>query len=204
MHAYDIVRAFEKRIAEYTGCPFAIAIDNCSNALFLCCYYLKVKTVVLPKRTHPIVPSAVVHAGGLVTFVDLQWEGSYQLTPYPIIDSACQFKRNMYVPQTFLCVSFNYTKPIKIGKGGMILTDNKDACKWFKLARYCGMHENPCQFSNCDCNNEYRVEFPGWNMYMTPEDAARGLCLTNKMEDEYPITNINYPDLSELKIYEDE
>ena len=42
---YKIVRMFEEEIAEYTGSPYAVSVDSCTNALFLVCKYLKVKKV---------------------------------------------------------------------------------------------------------------------------------------------------------------
>ena len=39
---YDIVKMFEEEVAQYTGAPFAVAVDSCTNAVFLCCKYHKV------------------------------------------------------------------------------------------------------------------------------------------------------------------
>ena len=33
---YNIVKMFEEVIAEYTGATYAVSIDSCTNALFLC------------------------------------------------------------------------------------------------------------------------------------------------------------------------
>jgi len=45
---YKIVKMFEDEIASYTGSPYAVSIDSCTNALFLMCKYLKVKKVTIP------------------------------------------------------------------------------------------------------------------------------------------------------------
>lgn len=201
MHPYDIVREFEETVARYAGSTFGIAVDSCSNALFLCCKYLEVKTVIIPKHTHPCVPASIIHAGGTVKFSDEQWTGVYELKPYPIIDSARRFHRNCYACDSFTCLSFNNAKHLKIGKGGMILTNNLEAAKWFKLARYCGMHETPCLIPNCTCK-EYTIEFIGWNMYMTPEQASRGIMLLRTISDQNPDLPTNFPDLSRLSIYQ--
>ena len=47
---YKIVQMFEEEIAEYTGSPFAVALDNCTDALFLCCAYLNVKMLQFQKK----------------------------------------------------------------------------------------------------------------------------------------------------------
>jgi dTDP-4-amino-4,6-dideoxygalactose transaminase len=189
MKSYQVVKDFENRIAEFVGSPFAVAVDSCTNALFLCCKYLNVSNVTIPSKTYVSVPSAIIHAGGKVIFEDLDWSGSYQLKPYPIYDSACKIAKQVYECGTFLCLSFSYNKILNIGKGGMILTDNIDARNWFKLARYEGREE-------ISLMSQEKFEFAGWNMYMTPEQAARGLILSDYLKD-FAIISQNYPNLSQ-------
>lgn len=165
----DVIRQFEKAIAKHCGSKYGVAVESCTAALFLCCLYLKVKKVQLPKKTYFSVPFSVIHAGGKVEFKDMGWIGDYQLKPYPIIDSAMRFKKNMYQKGFLHCLSFHYAKHIPIGRGGMILTDSKKAAEWFMVKRNDGRREIPKEKDN--------VWMPGWNMYMTPEQAARGLSL---------------------------
>lgn len=192
MNPYQVVKDFEVALAEFVGSKHAVAVDNCTNALFLCCYYSKVQEVTIPAKTYVSVPSAIIHAGGSVKFEHVDWEGSYQLKPYPIYDSACQLCRGMYVPGTLQCISFSGNKPIKIGKGGMIFTDDDAANKWFRLARYEGRHEIPLMEDN--------FQMLGWNMYMTPEQAARGLVLASYLKD-INIIHPTYPDLSQFEVF---
>ena len=44
---YKIVSMFEECIADYTGAPYALSIDSCTNALFLTCKYFEVNTYVM-------------------------------------------------------------------------------------------------------------------------------------------------------------
>jgi len=192
MNPYQVVRDFERTLAQFVGSPYAVAVDNCTNALFLCCTWLKVAKVTIPARTYVTVPCAIIHAGGTVQFEDYIWEGMYQLKPYPIYDSACQLCRAMYRPGVFQCVSFSSTKRINIGKGGMIFHDNTAADEWFRLARYGGRHELPLV--------EDHFTTLGWNMYMTPEQAARGLTLAAHLEDHNIVRPV-YPDLSQFEVY---
>ena len=60
----------------------------------------------------------------------------------------------------------------------MILTDDKDAADWFKLARYEGRHNRVRHDKIKD------IEVLGWNFYMPPEQAARGILLLEKTKDE--------------------
>ena len=165
----NVVRQFESTIAKHCGAPYGVAVESCTAAIFLCCLYFKVKEVQVPKKTYISVPLSVRHAGGIVRFVDLKWKGAYQLNPYPIVDSAMRFKKNMYKRGEFQCLSFQYSKHIPIGRGGMILTDNKKAADWFRLMRNDGRSEIP--------KEKDKVKLSAFNMYMTPEQAARGLAL---------------------------
>ena len=54
---WDVVDLFEKKLAEYAGSKYAVAVDNCTDALFLCLKYLKANgEITLPKRTYESVP----------------------------------------------------------------------------------------------------------------------------------------------------
>jgi dTDP-4-amino-4,6-dideoxygalactose transaminase len=94
-----------------------------------------------------------------------------------------------------MCLSFHIKKNLGIGKGGMILTDNIDAVNWFKKARYEGRSEKYYKEDNIDSI--------GWNMYMTPQDAAQGLCLMqNYPQHKSDQDEINgYRDLTEFEVF---
>lgn len=196
MHPFDSLRNFEAALAEYAGSKYAIGVDSCTSALLLACAYMNVQEVSIPKRTYPSVPCAIIHAGGTVKFEDVDWSGVYQLKPYPIYDGAKRFRRNMYIPGSFHCLSFHAKKLLPIGRGGAILTDDHDAVEWFKMARFDGRHERvPLHMD--------KFEMIGWNVYMTPEQASRGHLLLSVMKDENEDQEENppYPDLSKFEIY---
>lgn len=196
---YKVVQMFEEEVAYYTGAPYAVSVDSCTNALFLCCKYLNVKDVIIPSKTYLSVPMSIIHSGGDVIFDTTEetnhWSGLYQLKPYPIWDSAKRLTSGMYMPGQFMCLSFHIKKPLAIGKGGMILTDSLDAVNWFKKARYEGRSE---KFYKQD-----DIEFCGWNMYMFPLLAARGLeLMQNYPEHVTDIQEINgYRDLTEFTVF---
>jgi len=191
---YEVVRNFEQCVAEFAGSKYAVSVDTCTSALFLSCLYLKVDEVTIPKHTYVSVPCAIIHAGGRVKFTDLDWKGLYRLEPYPIIDGALRFKRGMYVPGTYHCVSFHYKKQMPIGRGGIILTDDAEAVDWFKQARFNGRHEKGLLDDS--------FQMLGFNMYMDPERAARGLCMMLNIEDYEKEEVDTYPDLSQFPIYQ--
>lgn len=196
---FKIVRMFEEEIANLTGAPYAVSVDSCTNALFLACTYLKVKEVTIPSKTYLSVPQSIIHAGGEVIFDKRpktnHWQGIYQLKPYPIYDSAKRLTKDMYLPGTFMTLSFHIKKLLPIWKGGMILTDDKEAVDWFKKARYEGRSEK--YYKDDD------ITFNGWNMYMTPQQAAQGL----SMLQNYPEymsdlgENNGYRDLTEFTVF---
>jgi dTDP-4-amino-4,6-dideoxygalactose transaminase len=196
---YKIVQMFEEEISMYTGAPYAVSVDSCTNALFLICKYLEVETVTIPSKTYLSVPMSVTHAGGEIVFDKSpktnHWQGIYQLKPYPIYDAAKRFTSGMYIKGSYMALSFHIKKLLGIGKGGIILTDNKEAVDWFKKARYEGRSEKYYK--------EDSIEQLGWNMYMTPQEAAQGLCLMqNYPEHNKDLDELNgYRDLTEFPVF---
>jgi dTDP-4-amino-4,6-dideoxygalactose transaminase len=210
---YKITEDFEKTISDYTGAPYVVTVDNQTNALFLSLYYEKNvsntitgDTITIPNKTYPSVPCEIIHNGLKVDFYsigDSKLKGAYQLLGSNTYDSALRFTANMYIPNTFMCISFTGPyKHLKLSKGGAILTDNYDAYKWFKKARYSGRSE-------CSYHDDNFDDFPviGWNFYMMPELSARGLLMMNQFYDAQgnPKNNedleLPYPDLSKFKIF---
>lgn len=192
---YKIVQMFEEEVAEYCGSKYAVSIDSCTNALFLCCLYHEVKEVIIPKKTYLSVPMSVIHAGGTPVFKDIEWHGIYQLSPYPIWDAAKRFTSGMYIKDSFMCLSMHIKKHLKIEKGGIILVDSEEAYIWLKKMRYEGRSER--------MYHEDVIELCGYNMYMCASFAARGLVLmqqTPKHNDDLPEGG-GYRDLTEMPVF---
>lgn len=202
-HPFTVVKMFEENVAEYAGSRYAVAVDNGTDALFLCLKYQQhisplkpgwePVSITIPKRTYLSVPQAILHAGYPVEFKDLEWSGVYQLMPLPIWDGCARFTKGMY-GGGFHCLSFHWKKHLKIGKGGMILTNDEEAVDWFKRARYEGRQEGVPY-------TEDPLSVCGWNMYMLPEQAARGMLLLMNMPDDNPDMRENYADLTQYEIF---
>ena len=207
---YKITEDFEKALSDYTGAPYVITVDNMSNALFLALYYEKnVKKSItddkvgIPCRTYPSVPCEIIHAGLKVDFEPVEGKtikGMYQLKGSNVWDSALSFTADMYKPNQHICVSFTGPyKHFKLSKGGAILTDSLEAYHWFKRARYSGRRE-------CSYHDDY-LDMVGWNFYMMPELAARGLLLMNQFynidgtKKHNEDLELPYPDLSQFEVY---
>jgi dTDP-4-amino-4,6-dideoxygalactose transaminase len=207
---YKITDEFEQKLAEYTGAKYAVTLDNASNAIFLALYYenyvtgkVETDTITIPSRTYPSVPCEIIHAGLKVKFEKVEGKtitGAYQLKGSNVWDSALRFTSDMYIKDTHMCISFTGPyKHFKLSKGGAILTDNHEAYLWFKRARYSGRRE-------CSYHDDY-FDMIGWNFYMMPELAARGLLLMNQFynmdgtKKQNPDLTMPYPDLSKFEIY---
>jgi len=210
-NVYDITNEFEEKLAHYTGAKYVVTLDNMSNALFLALYYEKnikksitSNIITIPNRTYPSVPCEIIHAGLKVNWKIVDGKtitGAYQLEGSNVWDSALSFTADMYKPKTHMCVSFTGPyKHFKLSKGGAILTDDHDAYLWFKRARYSGRRE--CSY------HDDNLDMIGWNFYMMPELAARGLLLMNQFynldgsKKHNQDLTLPYPDLSQFKVYQ--
>jgi dTDP-4-amino-4,6-dideoxygalactose transaminase len=209
-NVYKITEDFEKALSDYTGAPYVVTLDNMSNGLFLSLYYeynikgnIKSGIITIPSRTYPSVPCEIIHAGLKVEFEPIEGKtikGAYQLKGSNVWDSALRFTADMYIPESHMNISFTGPyKHFKLSKGGAILTDDYEAYLWFKRARYSGRRE-------CSYHDDY-FDILGWNFYMMPELAARGLLLMNQFynidgtKKHNQDLELPYPDLSKFEIY---
>jgi len=195
--SFQTVDQFEKKIANFFNSPYAIAIDSCTHAIELCLRYKNIKNkITIPQRTYISVPQSIKQSGGKLVFEDTKWKGIYQLKPYPIYDAAKRLTSGMYIKDTLMCLSFGIKKPLKIGKGGMVLTDSTEAYEALKKLRWSGRHEKTSYY-------EDDPEFMGYNSYITPEWAARGMMLLGvyPKHAEDQVEEPDYRDLTEFTIF---
>ena len=198
----DIIDIFENKIAKFANCKHAIVVDCCSHAMFLSYKYLlhigELKlgdTITIPKRTYISSAWQIKHAGLTLNFDDREWNGMYQCVGSRVWDAAIRWTKNMaHIDNSLMCVSFQIKKRIPIGRGGVILTNDSDAARWIKLASYDGR----------DLTKEYtdpaHINMCGYHMYMTPEDAARGILLMDNIPEinEDSGGHLNYTDVSQF------
>lgn len=201
--AYRVVDDFEAELCDYTGAPYAVAVNSCTNALTLALLYAAEiygsLTVSLPRRTYVGVLQAVLNTGHSVIWSDHNWQrvgAWYRLNPLAIVDSARDLSEAMFTgwPNgSFTCLSFHAAKQLPLGRGGAILTDNREAADWFRAARMDG--RPPGQ------PIEHTI-FPAMHCPMAPDVAARGLDILSRWNDTGysppPLPPTDYPDLSLL------
>jgi hypothetical protein len=195
---FDIVSTFEKKISEFFGSTYAVAVDSCTHGLELCLRYTNETKINVPMRTYLSVPFLAEKLCIEREWRDENWENYYTLNygDKRIIDAAVLWKKNSYIPNTFMCISFQYQKHLSLGRGGIILLDNEIDYISLKKMSYDGRIPNlPWR--------EQDIDTIGFHYYMTPETAQLGL---NKLQDaiytpprQWVVTD--WPDLTKMKIF---
>ena len=199
---WNTVLEFEDTIAKHCGSKYALACDSNSNALRLTLKYLNISAtdITIPKNTYVSVPNQIILSGNKPVFKDIEWLGYYRLGNTPIVDSATLFGKNIYLENSYQILSFHFKKILNIGKGGMILTNDKEFIDWARPMIYDGRH-----IDKMYTDDEF--ECIGWHMYMTPEDAYKGLEIFNtKLKDVHVRTcgsSWSYKDLTQQSIFKD-
>jgi dTDP-4-amino-4,6-dideoxygalactose transaminase len=195
---FNIVTEFEKNIAEFFGSPYAVAVDSCTHGIELCLRYTNEKKINVPKRTYLSVPFLAEKLGIEREWRDENWENYYTVNYgfKKIIDAAVLWKKNSYVPNTYMCISFQYQKHLSLGRGGIILLDNEEDYINLKKMSYDGRIPNiPWR--------DQDIDYVGYHYYMTPETAQMGL---DKLENAINTTPkkwvvTDWPDLTQMKIF---
>jgi len=192
---FNIVTNFENEISNFFGSTYAISIDSCTHGIELCLRYTNSKRIIVPKRTYLSVPFLSFKLNIDLEWKDENWMNYYYLTDN-IIDAAVLWKKNSYIPNTFMCVSFQYQKHLSLGRGGIILTDNKEAAIELKKMSYDGRLPGiPWR--------EQNISSIGYHYYMTPETAKMGLDKLPKAILDSPRQWVvtDWPDLTQMDIF---
>ena len=194
--SFEVVNKFENKIAEFFGAPYAVAVDCCTHGIELCLRQQEVLTLIVPKRTYLSVPMLANKLNIRLQWNDEQWEDYYWLEGTNIIDAAVLWKKDSYIPNTFMCVSFQFQKHLSLGRGGIILTDNKEAAIELKKMSYDG------RLPNVPWRNQ-NIDTMGYHYYMAPEIALMGLNKLEKAINTPPKkwSIDEWPDLTEMEIF---
>lgn len=198
---HQVTADFEAAVAAYVGAPWCVAVNSCTNALFLALMWRKwcgklPETVECPARTYVSVPMQIVHAGARPVFRDYEWLGQYELGDAGIIDSARLFTSGMYRPCTIMCTSHHWGKTLGLQQAGCLLVDSEECAAWLRRARFDGRTAGVAP-------KDDEFEFCGWHFYLAPEISALGLMRLSLLpKHNAPLPNDDYPDLSKLKIFQ--
>jgi len=198
--SFQVVKEFENKIAEFFGSTYAVAVDCCTHGVELCLRYENSSHITVPRNTYISIPFLANKLGISLEWKDEEWQDYYYLTNHPqfapIIDAAVLWKKDSYIPGTFMCLSFQFQKHLSLGRGGMILTDNKEAAIELKKLTYDGRHPDiPWR--------EQNISSIGYHYYMTPETAQNGLDKLPSAIETTPRqwTVSDWPDVSKMDVF---
>ena len=194
--SFSPVKKFEEKVAEFYGAPHAVAVDCCTHAIELCLRYTDADDITIPTRTYISIPFLAGKLELAWEWQEAAWEDHYTVGNTNIIDAAVYWRKGGYIPETFMCLSFQYQKHLSLGRGGMILTDDKEAAEALKKMSYDGrVPDKPWR--------EQNISTMGYHYYMTPEIAQLGL---DKLEEAKARPAIqwrweDWPDLRNMKVF---
>lgn len=187
---------FERLVANFYNAPYAVAVDCCTHAIELCLRLTKPNNVTCPTHTYLSVPMTLKKLDINFEFVDTKWNDFYFIGNTNIVDAAVYWQRNGYIPNTMMCLSFQFKKHLNLGRGGMILLDNHDDYVILKKLRYDGREDNLPW-------TEQDIDTLGYHYYMTPETAQTGIFRFASAEVTEPRkwSHQDYPNLSKMKVF---
>ncbi len=193
VNSFNAIAEFEQALGAVTGAPHVVMTDSCTHALELCLRYDKVERCRFTAFTYLSVPMTMHKlniAYGLVG--DNEWVGEYQILGTRIWDSARKLQTGMYRAGQMQCLSFGFSKPLDIGRGGAILLDDEVAYNKLIQQRSDGrdLRISPWQ--------DQKVFEVGYHYRPTIEEAEQALekLPTINQEPKYHV----YPDLREIII----
>ena len=194
--SFKVIKEFENQIAQFYGAPYAIAVDSCTHSIELCLRYQKTKKIVIPKRTYLSIAFLAKKIGIDLEWKDENWVDYYYIGGTNIIDAAVLWRRDSYISDTLMCLSFQYQKHLSLGRGGMILTDDRETKNKLKCMSYDGRTPDiPWR--------EQNIKSIGYHYYMTPETAQLGL---DKLPEAIKIkprkwSIADWPDLQQMDVF---
>jgi dTDP-4-amino-4,6-dideoxygalactose transaminase len=194
--SFESVKQFEKEIASFFGSPYAVAVDCCTHGIELCLRYKETRKMIVPAQTYISIPLLSKKLNIELEWKEEAWQDYYYIGDTNIIDAAVLWKRNSYLKDTFMCVSFQFRKHLSLGRGGMILCQNKSDCENLKKMSYDGrLPDTPWA--------EQNINSMGYHYYMTPETATQGLQKLPQAISSKPKqwTLGDWPDLRKMEIF---
>lgn len=194
--SFEVVSKFETEIANFFGSPYAIAVDSCTHGIELCLRYKNYPKITVPTRTYISIPFLSKKLCLEMEWSEDEWKDYYFLGETNIIDAAVLWKKNSYIPGTYMCLSFQFQKHLSLGRGGMILLDDKESVDSLKKMSYDG-RDPKTPWRNQD------IDMVGYHYYMTPETAQNGI---DKLPDAIERTPKqwewkDWPDLRNMSVF---
>ena len=196
--SFQAIKDFENEIANFFGAPYAVAVDCCTHGLELCLRMKGTSKIKVPRHTYLSVPMLADKLNIGLEWTDEKWKDYYYLTEN-IIVAAVHWKENSYIPGTYMCISFQFRKHLSLGRGGVILFDNKEEYDTLKRMSYDGRSPDLSW-------SVQNIKTIGYHYYMTPETAELGLKkLPNaKITKPKEWVYTDWPDLSQMDVFKND
>lgn len=198
---FDEIFEFEQELARFTGAPYAVMTDSCTHAIEMCLRYDGIKECAFTPFTYLSVPMTMVKLGIKYSYFPdslphrQQWIGEYKFEATRIWDSARRLEPNMYRPGQMQCLSFGFSKPIDINRGGAILLDDREA--WQKLSQ---MRSDGRNLQISPWEKQTVMEL-GFHYRPTIEEARRAqAALDLYQQNPQSPQPVNYPDCRNIFI----
>lgn len=199
---FTAIQDFEEMLANYTGAPYAVVVNCCTHAIEIA---LRLKRpageIVFPAKTYLSVLMTMHKLHIPYRLQDIEWRDDrfYQFTGSNVWDCARFLEPNMYQPNTLQCLSFGRTKPLEIGQGGCLLTDDESLAQRARMMCYDGRDI----FSYKKWADQQTFNL-GFHYYLRPEECVKGMNLLASQKFTPQISSyFDYPDCSKIKIIDE-
>ena len=189
---FEKISEFESALAKFTGAPYAVMTDCCTHAIELCLRYDNIQRVTFPAHTYLSIPMTMHKLGIKYNYSDKLWTGEYQFIGTRVWDSARLLKEGMYREGQLQCLSFGYDKPLSIGRGGAVLTDDVEVYDTLRQQCYDGRDLTITPWE------DQKVFHIGYHYKPTIEEAVKGLELLPAVDQEPKYKE--YPNLRAITI----
>jgi len=192
---------FESELAKFTGATGVIVTDSCEHAIELGLRYKKPKMyATIPPQTPFAIPMILKALEIEYMYSEDKWENEFRIQGSSVYVSAKHLAKDMFQLENpnqkkIVCVSFAEGSALNLGGGGAILTNDKKAYEWLKLAANGG---RDLTIGNWEDQKKFTV---GYHYGMRPADAIVGLDMlaNNEIADVQEKYN-NYPELTDMLI----
>ena len=168
-------------------------VDSCTHGVELCLRLKGVQKISIPKELiypyHFYPTSWGYHWNGEMRV------GKTIMKLVIVVSMTVLWKENSYIPNSMMCLSFQFQKHLSLGRGGMILLDDEDSKRLSKMV-YDGRTPNvPWRDQNIDTI--------GYHYYMTPETAQLGIKKFQDAIHTEPRKWVleDWPDLTKMEVF---
>lgn len=193
---FKYIYEFESCLADFTNAPYVVTTDCCTHAIELCMILDNIKKCSFTCFTYISVLMLMHKLNINFDLKPIEWSGEYRFKGTRIWDSARRLEPGMYRKGSLQCLSFGYSKPLDIGRGGAILTDSKIDYEMLKKMRYDGRDLEISPWIQQECFNL------GYHYKLNPEECKKGIKQLKKYRKRknFSPEKIDYPDCRKIKI----